>query len=464
MNQQKYELLGKQSKENLLAFSFLNVFKQLIASKLTNSQLLNMKLYQLYCLVFLMILSLQSFGQTKKKWKGQGPIQKVSTRTKPIQKQDKGTFDLGKGVYCSNDFVGARLNGAVWSQDTILALITPENTPINPSPWYCFQIWAEQEQEVYLKLTYLDGVKHRYYPKISTNGVRWEDIDEADYFEGELIALNESRKLPKDVTIRLNIGPEKRWVSAQELMTSKHNKAWINRWGNLPFVTTEEIGKSREGRPIQLMKIGESDDKKMIMVISRQHPPEVTGYLAMQAFVETICGESETAVAFRKNYNTYVIPMMNPDGVDNGHWRHGAGGIDLNRDWQAVNQPEVEAAQKFMKDKLATSGGKFYFAVDFHSTWEDIYYTINPDLEGNMPGLVPEMIAESSAELEGYEPNIRPTKDSVPGPTSSSFFFYELKAEALTFEIGDNTPRDLLRKKGKLSAMKLMEIMLKTKP
>ena len=125
-----------------------------------------------------------------------------------------------------------------------------------------------------------------------------------------------------------------------------------------------------------------------------------------------------------------------------------------------VNQPEVAAIQQFMKDKSA-AGGKFYFAVDFHSTWEDIYYTINPELEGNMPGLVPKMITEMGKEFTDYEPNIRPSTDKIKtSPTSSSFFFFEMGAESLTYEFGDNTPRKRLREKGAISAMKLMELML----
>ncbi len=198
----------------------------------------------------------------------------------------------------------------------------------------------------------------------------------------------------------------------------------------------------------------------MLLIISRQHPPEVTGYLAMKAFVETICSDHPTAKAFRKAYTTYVVPLVNPDGVDNGHWRHSTAGIDLNRDWINVNQPEVAAIQNFMKEKVA-NGGKFFFAVDFHSTWEDIYYTINPNLKGNMPGLVPQMILEMGKAIPGYEPNIRPSQETIrTSPTSSSFFFFEMGAEALTYEFGDNTPRERLREKGEKTAMKLMELML----
>ena len=409
----------------------------------------------------LFLLLLWSCKQTQQ-WQGQAPIQKVSTLTKPIQKQYKGTFELGEGIYASNDFPGARLNGIVLNNDTLItALITAENTPINPSPWYAFKIWSDQDRTLRLKLTYSEGYQHRYYPKLSKDGDNWEPLAKEAYFPSAAIGASDERQLPKFIEMKITIGPDPLWIAAQELENSDKVNTWMQRKSQFSYVSIKKIGESRENRPINVLKIGNGDDQKMIMVISRQHPPEVTGYLAMKAFVEAICDSTELAKRFRDQYNTYVIPLMNPDGVDNGHWRHNSGGIDLNRDWESFNQVETQVARDFMKRKVAESGGQFYFGVDFHSTWEDIYYTIDPELKGNMPGLVPAMIEASAKELEDYIPNIRPGSMDGPKINSSRYFFHKFKAESLTFEIGDNTPRDLLKEKGRQSAIKLMELMTK---
>jgi len=107
------------------------------------------------------------------------------------------------------------------------------------------------------------------------------------------------------------------------------------------------------------------------------------------------------------------------------------------------------------------SGSKFYFAVDFHSTHEDIYYTITPELKGNMPGLVPDLINSIGERLEHYEPNIKPRTDDEPKITSTAYLFFEIGAESFTFEIGDNTPMDFIRRKGEISAMELMRLLQK---
>lgn len=394
------------------------------------------------------------------KWEGQGPIQVVPTKTLPIQQQWKGTFDLGEGIFASNDFEGARMNGAVFSDDTVRILINPENTPINSSPWYAFKIWADVPQSVTLKLTYLDGYAHRYPPKTSLDGDNWETLDSSRMHAGPLKGEGDGRKLPDFIVMDLDLGPDTLWVAAQELLTSSDNISWIKALSQTGYTTYDTIGYSREDRAIHLLKIGESNDQRMIFVLSRQHPPEVTGYLAMRAFVEMVASDHPTAQAFREQFNTYVVPMANPDGVDNGHWRHNAGGIDLNRDWQNLNQPEIRSIQQFLTNKVQQTGGRFYFGVDFHSTWEDIYYTIDTTQHGNFPGLIPTMIEQMALDLE-LDPNIRSSAADSSYVTSSKYFFYEFGAEALTYEIGDNTPRELLKRKGEVSALKLMELLLK---
>ena len=408
---------------------------------------------------FVILVSLLWSCNLNSRWGGQESIQKVNTQTLPVQLQVKKTFDLGDGIYCSNDFEGARLNGVVYDNDTITALITPENTPINSSPWYAFKIWSETKQKIPIKLTYLVGVKHRYYPKLSYDGLKWDNLDSVNYIEGKVLETKNERLLPNNIIMNLSIGPDTLWVSAQELITSKHVNKWINELASKPFAQKTQIGKSREGRPVNMLKIGNSDDQKMIIVLSRQHPPEVSGYLTMKSFVETISGDTESANKFRQVFNTYVIPLVNPDGVDNGHWRHNSGGIDLNRDWGEFNQIETQLIKNFMENKVLTTGGKFYFGVDFHSTWEDIYYIIDPEFSGNMPGLVPEMIDSMSQNIPNYQANIQPRQYDAK-ISSLSYFFDKFGAESLVFESGDETPRDLLKIKGEISAMKLMELML----
>lgn len=412
---------------------------------------------------FSCLLSSQFLNAQPKKFQGQAPIKIVSTEAKPIQKQWKGiySFDEPK-LYFTNNFEGGRLNGIIRSNDsTYTALITSENTPINPSPWYAFKVWSVKERTIDLVLTYQDGAKHRYYPKLSNDGRNWLAINSLSYTEydkGEAdFGMN---SLPVTVRLKLKVSKDTLWVAAQELQTSSHVKKWAQDLSNKRTITHSVFGKSREGRDMQLLTIGKTKNKKMLMVISRQHPPEVTGYLAMKSFVETIASDTKLARRFRRKYTTYVVPLMNPDGVDNGHWRHNTGGVDLNRDWAQFNHPETTAVKELMEERVAKTKGTFYFGIDFHSTWDDIYYTLDEKFKGNMPGLVPDWLDAIKAELGGYDPNIRPSDQLQPTTVSRNHFFVAHGAESLIFEIGDKTPRNFIKEKGRISAEKLMLLLL----
>lgn len=412
-------------------------------------------------LYFIFITFLVLSCKPIKQWSGQGPIEIIPTESKAIQLQEKGLVDLGNGIYISNDFEGGRMDKTELLNDTLVQVfLSPENMPINPSPWYAFKIWSVKERKVWVRFSYSESGFHRYYPKISRDGRNFENLDSAFYFPKIEKQANGSDRA-QSADISLQISKDTLWIAAQDLVGTQHLEDWKAELLKNSFVSKIKIGESTQGRRLEVLKIGEADDSEMIMAISMQHPPEIPGYLAMKAFVETISGNSKLAIKFRSRFNTYVMPMMNPDGVVNGHWRHNAGGIDTNRDWVNFNQPETKALSDFMKQRVNESGGEFVFAADFHATWEDIFYTINEELEGNSPGLVPKIIKASSKEIPGYKPNIRPSDTKERGVTSNSYFFFEHGAESMTFEVGDNTPRDLIRKKGELTAEKMMKFLLR---
>jgi hypothetical protein len=247
---------------------------------------------------------------------------------------------------------------------------------------------------------------------------------------------------------------------AQELMTSTIVNDWTKGILKNKFVSSEIIGKSPQNRPFQCLRIGEDKtESKIMIVIGRLHPPEVTGQFALQAFVETLCMDSETAKKFRKEYTVFVVPMMNPDGVDNGHWRHNTGGIDLNRDWADFNQPETQFVRDFLRKKLNGTKSKLYFGIDFHSTWDDIFYTNLTEKPTNMDGLIKRWFEDLEKAIPDYKVNARGSKPAS-GVISKAFFNREFNAEALVYEVGDNTSRDFTILKSKTAAEKLILLSL----
>lgn len=404
--------------------------------------------------------SITLWGQTpEKKFQGQEPVQEVDTSPRPIQRQYRTTFAFeDAGIYISNEFEGARLNGVLMKEDTLIAWITPENTPINPSPWYAFQIWSDSAREVLVKMTYQDA-KHRYYPRLSRDGEEWHALDSASYQEyGKGTDDFGVGSLAVSAVMKLSVSPDTLWVAGQELQTSRHIFSWIDSLAGQSYITQQDIGESRLGKPIRSLKIGEAkDEDKLVFVFGRQHPPEVTGWLAMKSFVETLAGDSPLARRFREEYTTLVVPLMNPDGVDLGHWRHSAGGVDLNRDWSQFHHPETRAVRDFLREKTAGEA-QLYFGIDFHSTWDDIYYTLDSTSVTHTPGLMAEWLSSIERNIPDYEINAKGDVNSVG--VSKNFLFREFGTESLVYEVGDNTPRPFVRQKGQVAATQLMQLLL----
>ncbi|MEM7485179.1 MAG: M14 family metallopeptidase [Bacteroidota bacterium] len=421
------------------------------------------------CLVLFVLISCKNTAipvasDAQKKlngYQGQGTNPIVPTVNKPVQKQWKGIWSFDDDTtFFTNDFDGARLNGvAADGNNHYTVLITAENTPINVSPWYAFKVWTERPREITLKLTYQDS-RSRYYPKISSDGIHFKPFDSTAFKainpgEGEFGI----KAAPEFVELTLSIKKEPIWISAQELYPSKRVNKWIDSLSLKPYISNYEIGKTTENRAMQLMEIkGDSAIKKAVMIIARQHPPEVTGFLAMKSFIETISGEGAQAKKFRKQHTVFVVPLMNPDGVDNGHWRHNMGGIDLNRDWQNFNQPETKSVRDFLKKKNK-EGYEFVFGVDFHSTWDDIYYPLDTTVTGQKGKIVFDWIESISNRLPQKKSNIKPSDKLDPTMVSRTYFFVEHQMPAIVFELGDNTPRDFLNLKGKVAAEELMLLL-----
>jgi hypothetical protein len=148
---------------------------------------------------------------------------------------------------------------------------------------------------------------------------------------------------------------------------------------------------------------------------------------------------------------------MNPDGVDLGHWRHNANGVDLNRDWSKYNQPEIRQVVTFISKQMSEYNSKIVLGLDFHSTWYDIFYT-NKKREGTtLPNFITDWFASLEANIPEYKVNEAPRNSTKP--VSKGWFLYGHNAVGITYEIGDKTPLNEIQRIGKVSAEEMMRIL-----
>ena len=67
--------------------------------------------------------------------------------------------------------------------------------------------------------------------------------------------------------------------------------------------------------------VEENTNNPYILILGRQHPPEVTSAIAIKSFVNELISKNDLSESFLDNYNIIFVPLMNPDGVENGYWR-----------------------------------------------------------------------------------------------------------------------------------------------
>ena len=71
--------------------------------------------------------------------------------------------------------------------------------------------------------------------------------------------------------------------------------------------------------------------------MARQHPCETVGSFIAESIMRKIVEENSVTQYLLDNYEFYIIPMVNPDGVIHGMSRTNMAGLDLNRHWGGDN-------------------------------------------------------------------------------------------------------------------------------
>ena len=373
------------------------------------------------------------------------------TSTKEISYQVKKTYTIDSLVFADNEFDAARLNDfSKLNDSTYQVTILPENEPINNSPYYAFRVWSKESKKINLQLNY-PTTTHRYWPKISEDGKNWKPIDSVNFelFNKDSIAQ-----------LKLTVNENKLWIAAQEIHTSTDAKNWATEIATHKDVRNSVVGKSKQNRDLIALDIfgGDAKGKEVIVILSRQHPPELTGYFAMQFFIDELLKDTKLSNDFRNKYRVLVYPMVNPDGVDLGHWRHNTGGIDLNRDWAYYRQTEVNTIVNHVVDTANEMDNEVILGLDFHSTQEDLYYSFTDNIHSVIYPFKDYWMAGIDSSIEGYTPDDQPY--AIGDPISKAWFYNQFKAESITYEIGDETPRDFIKLKAEVAAREMMKLLI----
>jgi predicted deacylase len=180
-----------------------------------------------------------------------------------------------------------------------------------------------------------------------------------------------------------------------------------------------------------------------LILLGRQHPPEVTGAMAMDAFSRKIAELVRSGAIDPKQFQFLIIPLLNPDGVARGHWRANLGAKDLNRDWGIFTQPETRAVRDWLAQLPA--GVKPTLLLDFHSTSRNLFYVQGEETSAQGKRFLDAWLVGKEAVFDGYPFEIE-ARDANPGQgTTKNWFNATYGIPAYTYEVGDETEAAAIR-------------------
>lgn len=192
---------------------------------------------------------------------------------------------------------------------------------------------------------------------ISVDGATWRPSD-----KGTLSADKVMRYAIKAeaATMSLAWGPP--------FVPSDADKLLAEIAAKLPEARRFELAKTRGGRPVPGIRIGEENAPHQVWVGSRQHAWEAGGSQVGRGFITWYA--SDEAKPLRSTTCLHYIPIMDVDNAAIGAGGKEAIPRDHNRDWAAEPiYPEVAAAQRMIRSIHAKQGLDVF--VDLHNPGAD---------------------------------------------------------------------------------------------
>jgi len=137
-----------------------------------------------------------------------------------------------------------------------------------------------------------------------------------------------------------------------------------------PRVEIATIGKTVQGRELEIVRIGDENAPYRVVIRARAHPWEPGGNWVIEGLVTRLLKGDAEAKRYLAKTCYYIMPMANKDGVALGRTRFNSLGKDLNRNWDkpADGQlaPENRALETWLEEMIAR-GKAPHFAIEFHN-------------------------------------------------------------------------------------------------
>lgn len=222
--------------------------------------------------------------------------------------------------------------------------------------WFHFRLTGAKDQLCAIHIEEVDGAA---YPKGWVDYKAVASYDHETWFRVSTIYKNGRltiQHVPETDSVYYAYFAPYSYDRHQELVS---NAAMHER------VRLNVIGETCDGRDLDLLTIGETDqDKKKIWIYGRQHPGESMAEWFIEGLLNRLLDDDEAVSReLLKKCVFYVMPNVNPDGSIRGHLRCNAKGKNLNREWDA---PTIEDSPEIfhLRNKMDEIGVDL--ALDVH--------------------------------------------------------------------------------------------------
>ncbi len=152
-----------------------------------------------------------------------------------------------------------------------------------------------------------------------------------------------------------------------------------------PLVEITPVGKTIEGRELEIVRIGDPKAPYRAFIRARAHPWEAGGNWVVQGLIHRLLKDDADAKRFLGCYCLWVMPMANKDGVARGLTRFNAAGKDLNRDWDRPSDPQLapenDALEKWL-ESMITAGRRPHLAMELHNDGSGLLHISRPPIPG----------------------------------------------------------------------------------
>lgn len=285
------------------------------------------------------------------------------------------------------------------------------SSPNRAAGHFHFQLQARPGSRLTLELRNLDNVwngrpgsvaKELKAVVVSANGREWQSVA--------------TRQLPENrIQVDVEMPGPRLFVARLEPYRISDLDRFLSEIRPSPLVRIEAIGRTVEGRELEIVRVGDPAAPHRVFIRARAHPWESGGNWVVHGLVERLLKDDADARAFRQRYCLYVMPMANKDGVARGKTRFNSGGWDLNRAWDqpapANLAPENHALEQWLATMTAR-GQRPDLGLDLHNDGYGKLHVSRPDVP---------TLEKYLADMARFEGLLRQHTWFTEGSTGSSF-------------------------------------------